>query len=163
MLSLYQVPGVYTICRLAPDDPIPDWAAPGEFWSFTRAPQELSIVCEARVVPEGVRREDEWGILSVRGPLDFSLCGVLSQLTAPLARAGIPVFVLSTFDTDHILIRTADLDREVETLRSAGYAVETVVRQGNTEGASRPASFTTRGKAGPQPAWAPGDPGDTAG
>lgn len=124
MLSLYQLPGVYTICRLAPEDTLPDWATQGAFWSVTRAPEELSVVCEAHLVPEGVRREGEWGMLSVQGPLDFSLCGILSQLTEPLAQAGIPVFVVSTFDTDHVLIQTADLARAVETLRSAGYTVE---------------------------------------
>ena len=68
-------------------------------------------------------REVGWRCLSVAGPLDFSLVGVLSGLTAALADARVPVFVLSSFDTDHLLVRAHDLDRAVAALRDAGHTV----------------------------------------
>ena len=52
----------------------------------------------------------------IRGALDFSLSGVLSRHLAPLAAAQIPVFVISTFDTDYILVRARHIEQAVEVL-----------------------------------------------
>jgi uncharacterized protein len=60
----------------------------------------------------------------VAGPLDFELTGVVAGLTAPLAEAGLPVFVVSTFDTDYLLVRTDRLNAAVDALRKAGHGVE---------------------------------------
>ena len=61
----------------------------------------------------------------VRGPLDFAITGVVSALSAPLAQAGIPIFVMSTFDTDYLLVREARLGDAVSVLRDAGHEVFT--------------------------------------
>jgi uncharacterized protein len=106
--------GEFAIVKLDAADPIPPWAA-GEFVSITRTRDELSIVCEA---PAG-----EWRCLKVQGPLDFSLVGILASLAEPLAKAGVPIFVISTFDTDYILVKADNLERAIEALRSAGHTV----------------------------------------
>jgi hypothetical protein len=122
-LTLIAAKGTYDVCRLAPDAPAPAWAAAGSFVSITRSARELSIVCPERDVPPGVRSERGWRRLEVAGPLDFSLVGVLAALVDPLAHAGIPVFAVSTFDTDHLLIKAVDLDRAVEALKAAGHTI----------------------------------------
>ncbi|NBV02713.1 MAG: ACT domain-containing protein [Acidimicrobiia bacterium] len=61
--------------------------------------------------------------MSVVGPLDFSLVGILESLLVPLAAEGVSVFTVSTFDTDHVLVRDEDLDATVSALRAAGHAV----------------------------------------
>lgn len=68
-------------------------------------------------VPEQIRCEREWRALKVVGPLDFALTGILASLCAPLAAAGISVFALSTYDTDYLLIREAQWDAALKTLR----------------------------------------------
>ena len=59
----------------------------------------------------------------VHGPLDFSLTGILASLASPLAAAGISLFAVSTYDTDHVLVRDRDLPRAVDVLRKAGHTV----------------------------------------
>lgn len=114
----------YAVCRLAPADSIPPWAWTGALASVTRTPAELSIVCAAAAVPASVAGvERGWRALAVVGPLDFSLVGILATLTAALARAGVPLFALSTYDTDYLLVRASDLDRASEALRRAGCSV----------------------------------------
>lgn len=102
------------ICRFAPDDPLPAWVlhASASFWSMTRTPDELSIVCPEEDLPPSVieRAEKDWRAFVVEGPLPFGLTGVVSGLTAPLAEAGIPVFVISTHDTDLVLVPAERLD-----------------------------------------------------
>jgi hypothetical protein len=70
-----------------------------------------------------VRCEGGWRALRVAGSLDFSLVGVLAGLLDPLARAGVSVFVLSTFDTDYLLVKGHDLEKALAALRRAGHAV----------------------------------------
>ena len=69
--------------------------------------------------------EDGFRALVVRGPLDFAITGVISALSAPLAQAGIPIFVMSTFDTDYLLVRERDCVRPRPVLRDAGHEVFT--------------------------------------
>lgn len=92
-------------------------------WSITRTPDELSIVCPVDVVPTGVRREGPFGAFMVEGPLDFALTGILSRLSGPLASAGIPIFVVSTFDTDYILVPAGKAPAAIQTWSRAGITV----------------------------------------
>src|SRR5262245_27487947 len=120
--ELIILPGTYAVCRLAADTPAPAWAA-GEFVSVTRTADELSVVCRADLVPEGVRCERGWRCLRVAGTLDFGMVGVLASLLAPLAAAGVSVFAVSTFDTDYLLVKETTLATAVEALRRAGHTV----------------------------------------
>lgn len=117
--------GTYAVARLGPADPVPEWAAAGAITSITRTPGELSIVCAAGAVPAGVRAETGWRALVLEGPIPFAQTGVLASLAAPLAEARIGLFVVSTYDTDLVLVKEADLERAVVTLRAAGHLVDT--------------------------------------
>ncbi len=113
------LPEPLAVCRLGPSSPIPEWALAGAICSVTRTPQELSIVCPEARLPaggSGLAVERGFRAFQVAGPLDFGLTGLLSTLLAPLARAAIPVFVLSTFDTDLILVRAEHLEPAAEAL-----------------------------------------------
>lgn len=111
-LSLHWLPGVYAVCRLAPDAPLPEWArdSPG-FISITRTDRELSIVAMQERVPEGAQAERGWRAMRIAGTLDLALVGILAKLTDQLARERIPVFVISTYDTDILLVQQDDADR----------------------------------------------------
>lgn len=81
------------------------------------------MVCLEDAVPSDARVETDWRALEVAGPLDFSMVGVMASLTAPLADVDVSVFVVSTYDTDYVLVHAAALERAVEALRAAGHAV----------------------------------------
>ena len=119
-------PGDYAVVRLPADAPVPaELLAPGEpaFVSVTRTPEELSIICPAGREPSGGTSEDGWRLLSVRGPLEFTLTGIIAALASELAAAGVALFSMSTFDTDHILVRATDLGHAVKALRESGHEV----------------------------------------
>lgn len=114
-----------SVCRLNHDAPIPSWLprTSSPLTAIVRTAGELSIVCPEAEVPADVHHEGPWRALRVSGPLDFALVGILARLTAPLAAAGIPVFTMSTFDTDYLLVRSGHLDGAVGALRDAGHDV----------------------------------------
>lgn len=123
-LRLTLLDDTLAVCRLAPGAPVPAWAWTGEPASVTRTREELSIVCRAEAVAQGVRRETGWRCFKVAGPLGFGLTGILASLAAPLAAAEIPIFALSTFDTDYVMVKAEHLDRATEVLRAAGHRVD---------------------------------------
>ncbi|MGW9479014.1 ACT domain-containing protein [Saccharomonospora azurea] len=118
-------PGEYVVARLEPSAAVPPRLldAAGGFVSVTRTEAEVSIVCPAGVAPDGAVVEAGWRLLTVRGPLEFSLTGIMAALAGELAAAGVSLFAVSTYDTDHVLVKDADLGRAVTALRSAGHAV----------------------------------------
>jgi uncharacterized protein len=111
------------VCRPGQGSGVPAWAAIGDFFSVTRTSEELSIVCQESIVPEGVRAEKGWRVMRVVGTFEFSTVGILASLMTPLADAGIGLFALSTFDTDYLLVKEYDLARAVEALRASGHVV----------------------------------------
>jgi hypothetical protein len=122
--SLVVWPGRYAVVRLDPGATMPAWAdsRPG-FLSVTRTADETSVVCNEDSVPVGTSRSGGWSLLAVAGPLPHSLVGVLASLTFALADAGVPVFAVSTFDTDYLLVPCSDLDNCCAALISAGHDV----------------------------------------
>jgi hypothetical protein len=122
-MRLELLDGRLAVCRLDPDAPVPDWAWRGPVASVTRVAGELSVVCAEDAPPDGVLAERGWRAYHVEGPMPFTLTGVVSSLTAPLAAAGVGVFVLSTYDTDFVLVKEADLEAASAALRAAGHEV----------------------------------------
>jgi hypothetical protein len=84
--------------------------------SITRTEHEVSIVAPQAAVPENVQAERGWAALRVAGTIDFSVVGLLARLTAALAEARVPVFVISTYETDILLVREQDWDAAVTAL-----------------------------------------------
>ena len=90
---------------------------------MTRTEAELSVVSPSMDVPSGATVETGWCCLRVEGPLAFEMTGVLAALSTPLAKAKVPIFVVSTYDTDYLLVKAADLERASATLRDEGHVV----------------------------------------
>lgn len=76
-----------------------------EFVSITKTKDEISIVCNSKVSIPGAEIDPGWRTLRISGQLDTSLVGILYRLTAPLNRKGVSAFVISTFDTDYLMVK----------------------------------------------------------
>jgi uncharacterized protein len=122
-LTLELVAGSYAVCRLGASEAIPAWATGGPFVSVTRTDAELSVVCPQGAVPTAVLAEPGWRCLRVAGPLGFGMTGILASLSGPLASSGVSIFVVSTYDTDYLMVQERDLDRAVDALVRAGHGV----------------------------------------
>ncbi|GAC1444224.1 MAG: ACT domain-containing protein [Vulcanimicrobiaceae bacterium] len=114
----------FALARLDARAPVPEWIGGRDLIAVVRTRDELSIVCRSDVVPNDVSdvRRGFRG-LAVVGTLDFGLSGVIAGLTRPLANAGIPIFSISTFDTDYMLVRGERLADAKAALAQAGYDV----------------------------------------
>ena len=119
-MTLDVLPGVFAICRLSANAPLPSWAAGSPFASITRSASELSIVCGSEQVPADVLAQRGYRGLAVRGPLDFSLVGIMASLAGALAAASVSIFVVSTATPTTCSCATPT-GRAAAALRGAGH------------------------------------------
>jgi hypothetical protein len=112
----------FSVWRLAADAAPPEMDSEA-FFSITRTEDELSIVASSVGVPAGASGEGGWRCLRVEGPLPFEMTGVLAALSAPLAEADIPIFVISTFDTDYLFVKSANLENACSALAAEGHVI----------------------------------------
>jgi len=122
-LSFGIIKGSFTIHRLSPAGEIPEEIYRSSFFSITRTEDELSIVCPSSLSIASENSDAGWACLKVNGPLDLSLTGILADISAVLAKAWISIFVVSTFDTDYILVKADSLERTKEVLRNAKHII----------------------------------------
>ncbi|HJJ35917.1 MAG TPA: ACT domain-containing protein [Methanocorpusculum sp.] len=95
-----------------------------EYCFLGKTDEERSLVCLTSDVPEHtVAREDGWKGLRVQGTLDFSLVGILAEISSVLAAARISIFALSTYNTDYILIKEAEYQKALSVLEESGYTI----------------------------------------
>lgn len=114
----------YVIMRLEPDAAIPDWAVQGEFISISRTGDELSIVCPAANLPPDIRGPKCWMCLKLEGPFPFSVTGILLSFIQPLSDNAIPIFAVSTYDTDYVLIQEEFSEKALSILQQAGHELK---------------------------------------
>jgi len=118
-MTLKQLNKDFSVCKLISPEHV-DLTAPFTFVSKTD--DELSLVCEtARVPPNAADVENGWKALKICGVLDFGLVGIIAKLSGLLAENNIPVFVISTFNTDYILLKNEHYNSAKQLLSVNGY------------------------------------------
>ena len=99
-----------------------------DFLFLAKTDSELSIVCRSETVPENtIKREDGWTAFRVAGSLEFSLVGILADISHCLADAEVSIFAVSTYNTDYILVKKENWEKAETALLSAGHTISTEV------------------------------------
>lgn len=111
----------FTVCRLV-DYSQADLSA--ELCFTGRTDEENSLVCLTADTPANtIEREDGWRAFKIEGVLEFSLIGILARIAALLADEKIGIFVVSTFNTDYILVKKENEQRALDRLQREGYGI----------------------------------------
>ena len=110
-----------SVCKVTD---ISDINLTSDFYFVGKTDEELSLVCKTEDTPQNTtEREDGWRGFRIQGVLDFSMIGILSKLSGILAEHKIGIFVVSTYNTDYILVKEENFERSLEVLISEGYTV----------------------------------------
>lgn len=114
------------IARLAASTPVPPelFASSAPVISVTRTGSELSIVCPASLAPADAEIDGPWSAWYIQGPIPFGLTGVVQAVVSPLSTRGIPVFVVSTFDSDVIMAPADHAADAASALIEAGHEIK---------------------------------------
>ncbi|MBZ9743289.1 MULTISPECIES: ACT domain-containing protein [unclassified Mesorhizobium] len=122
-IKLRQLPGLYAISRLQAGDGIPAWADGPGFVSITRTDDELSITCLQDRVPDAVKHDHDWVAFKLQGPFAFDETGIVLSVIQPLSENELGIFLVSTFDGDHLLVKAADEPKARGLLGEAGHTL----------------------------------------
>jgi hypothetical protein len=123
-LLLTVLPGTYAIARFGPSAELTVPYTQGFFYSVTKTEEELSLVCDEKLLTADIKAERGRRLLRVESTLAFSLTGIVASLAAPLAEAAVSIFAVSTYDTDYLLVNEGDLDHAITALERAGHRVQ---------------------------------------
>lgn len=117
-LQLQLLDGEFAVCKLKNRN---DAVMQGKFISLTVTDDEISLVCPEENVPEEcLAVEHGWRCIKISGPLDFSLIGILADVSSALAKKQISIFAVSTYNTDYILVKTDRIKDAVKALNEQG-------------------------------------------
>ena len=109
-MKIKVIDGVYAVCKLKK---IPE-SLGKEFYSLTITDEEISLVCAENAVPQEILDiETGFSMLRIEGQLDFSLIGILADISGVLAQQKISIFCISTYNTDYVLVRRAQLEKAI--------------------------------------------------
>lgn len=120
-MKLHRIDCEFSLCQVVDFSQV-DLTQP--YWFLCKTDEECSLVCPTPDVPANATACDHgWRAFRVQGPLDFSLIGILAELSALLAAEGIGIFAISTYNTDYLLTRSENYERALQALARAGHSV----------------------------------------
>src|SRR5687768_4543307 len=105
-------PESFCIHRLPPDRKL-DCFGGASWYSVTRTNDELSVIAPVDVDPGPGDRQPGWSCLQVADILGFEMVGVIAGISRVLAEANVSIFTVSTYNTDHVFVRTDDVETAV--------------------------------------------------
>ena len=115
-LRLRVLPEHYAICSFPPDATLPEWTDRPSVFSITKTPKEITLVCEENLISGPCKKSENWTCIKVEGSFDLDVVGVLAGIAGPLAKHKIGLYVISTFETDYVLIHAKNIDRAIFTV-----------------------------------------------
>jgi uncharacterized protein len=114
----------YSIYKFKDDCLLPDWIYLSDFYSITKTKDELSVIAiQSDLISERIACSKDWKILKFVGPLDFSMIGIIADISTILKEKKISIFTISTYDTDYILVKQDKLNIGIKALRDKKYII----------------------------------------
>ena len=118
MITLETIDGTYSIHQFDVKNVLPPEIFESDFYSVTRTGDEISVVIKVPVKVNSQKTSAGWKGLRVAGILDFYLTGIIHDITKPLKENRIPVFVISTFNTDYIFVKEESFETTLSILKT---------------------------------------------
>ena len=124
ILTFIVLSKTYSIYRFKKDSILPDWIYSSDFYSITQTKDELSVIAvKTNLILDDTLISKDWRIFQIVGPLDFSLIGIIADISKIFKDKQISIFTISTYETDYILIKQKDLNLGADALRKKGHKI----------------------------------------
>lgn len=121
-MQLNEIPGDFCVCKVTCIQQV-NFAHAYVFLGKTE--DEISVVCPVQAAPPStLAMETGWKMLQVDGQLNFGMTGVIAGISGVLASQSIPLFVVSTYNTDYVLLKAEWYEKALQALQTAGYTIQ---------------------------------------
>lgn len=111
-----------SICKLENKE-LPIWCQNAEFLNYTITNDEISLVCDSHLVPTNLKNDNNWSAIKIDEILNFSMIGVIAKISDLLAKQQVSIFVISTYNTDYILMKKDSLSLAIQILKDNGFKI----------------------------------------
>jgi uncharacterized protein len=126
LMKFIVLKGKYSIYKFKNGSALPGWIYSSDFYSVTKTKDELSVIAvQSDIISEDIACSNDWRIFKIEGPLDFSQVGIIADISVIFKEKNIPLFTISTFETDYILVKENDLSTGMKALRDKGHQIST--------------------------------------
>lgn len=120
-MQLKKIDRDLTVCKVAD---VSELDLKQDFYFIGRTDEEISLVCETDHMPaDTLERDDGWKAFRIEGILDFSMIGILAEISSILAENRIGIFAVSTFNTDYILVKKENFAKALQVLAERKYEI----------------------------------------
>ncbi len=88
--------------------------------------REITVIVERDKLSldKVIELEEGWKVITFDMRLPFELVGFISRIATALASEGIPFLVISSYSTDHILVKEGALQKTVDKLSELGFKIK---------------------------------------
>lgn len=114
----------FTVYQYGKDDFPGAYLHDHSFISITSTGDEISVVTADNSLKGFKNAEDGWRVLKIDEILDFGAIGVIRNISRILADINTSIFVISTFNTDYIMLKRDRLESAVDALQKNDYSIE---------------------------------------
>ncbi|OBZ90287.1 hypothetical protein A0J61_01652 [Choanephora cucurbitarum] len=130
-IQLLILPEEFSVHQYDRDHRISAKVMDAPWFTLSKTSSELSLIVPTDyVLPDTPNKtEANWRMFQVDAQMDFGLVGILARIVNPLKDNAIPVFVVSTFDTDYVMVKQEKLAQAIQVLNEAP---SIVVKQGQS-------------------------------
>ncbi|MFT6690457.1 MAG: hypothetical protein ACJAXH_000969 [Colwellia sp.] len=104
--TLRRLSETFAIHSLRRESSIPDAVFNAPIFFLAKTYDEISLVIPEHIEIDSEEVELGWQAFEVVGPLNFTLTGIMSNISTVLANEKISIFAISTFDTDYVLVKS---------------------------------------------------------
>ncbi|KAI8084329.1 ACT domain-containing protein [Gilbertella persicaria] len=130
-IVLKYLPEGFSVHQYERNHKVPTEIFDAPWYTLSKTKSELSLILPTEFQLSDIpnKSEDGWRMFQVDAQMDFGLVGILARIVAPLKDNSIPVFVVSTYDTDYVMIKQDKLEQAIQVL---GEQPNMVVKQGES-------------------------------
>ena len=107
--------GEYSVYKFSQNISLAEITHDEKFISITKTEDEISIVTTLDL-KNYAKIEKDWKIIKINEMLDFGLIGIISKISNILANKKIGIFIISTYNTDYIMIKKEDIEKAIKIL-----------------------------------------------
>lgn len=97
-----------------------------DFFSIIKDRNEITLIVKEKQINEieSIKFENGYRIITFDAILPFNVVGFISTVSNALAKKGISILTVSSYSTDHILVKNKDLNKTIGALKDIGIKIE---------------------------------------
>ena len=119
-LNMKLLPGVYSVIQVEDIYKI-DFEKFGEsFFNLCITDDEVSVLLNeeySELIDKKINEEKGFKCLNIEGVLDFGEIGIIAKISRILAKEEISIFVVSTYNTDYVLVKENKIAHAIHVLK----------------------------------------------